>query len=86
MAIIPIKKGNLVMQYSDKFVKLTPLFDRLGKPIPKNAQYSVAVDVVVDGGFPRYYYDETTIALDEEEIEQVKKSLDDFQEKTQINE
>ena len=86
MAIIPIQKGNLVMQYSDKFVKITPLFDRLGKPIPKNAQYLVAVDVMVDGGFPRYYYDETTNALNEEEIEEVKKAIEDFQEKTQINE
>ena len=80
MAIIPIydNKKNLVMQYSDNFVKITPLFDRLGKEVNKNAQYSVAVDIMVEGGFPRYYYDETSEKLSEEEIAEIKEMAETF--------
>ena len=80
MAIILIydNKRNLAMQYSDNFVKITPLFDRLGKEVNKNAQYSVAVDIRVEGGFPRYYYDETSEKLSEEEIAEIKEMARTF--------
>lgn len=81
--IIPIYnyKKKIVMQYSDKYVKITPLFDRLGKEVNKDAQYSVVVDIVVDGGFPRFYYNETSVELLPEEIEEITAMVNEFAQK-----
>lgn len=51
---------KLIKSYSDNNKMIKPAYDRLGKPIPENAMYDEAIDIIVDG-MPRYYYIETDI-------------------------
>ena len=58
---------NLIKTYSDKGVKIKPVYDRIGNKISEHAIYSVAIDIIIDGQ-ARYDYAET-----DEPVEKTKE-------------
>ena len=69
--MIKIEKiENGFKTFSDKNLRIKPIYDRLGEAIDENALYDEAEDIEVDGK-PRFDYEET-----EEEIETIDENVE----------